>query len=93
MFFPYQVPLFVSQKTNNFEPVVSLFKYLWAVLCIAEMEGCIRSTSVKNNKPSLNSVSIFVQFIKLSFGLVWFAGFYGTLTFVGYFTPNPFLCK
>ena len=26
-------------------------------------------------------------------GLVWFVGFYGISTFVGYLTPNPFLCK
>ena len=24
------------------------------------------------------------------FGLVWFVGFYGISTFVGYLTPNPF---
>ena len=23
----------------------------------------------------------------------WFVGFYGISTFVGYLTPNPFLCK
>ena len=23
----------------------------------------------------------------------WFIGFYGMSTFVGYLTPNPFLCK
>ena len=23
----------------------------------------------------------------------WFIGFYGISTFVGYLTPNPFLCK
>ena len=23
----------------------------------------------------------------------WFVGFYGISTFVGYSTPNPFLCK
>ena len=23
----------------------------------------------------------------------WFVGFYGLSTFVGYLTPNPFLCK
>ena len=27
------------------------------------------------------------------FGLLWFVGFYGISTFVGYLTPNPFLCK
>ena len=27
------------------------------------------------------------------FGLVWFVWFYGISTFVGYLTPNPFLCK
>ena len=26
-------------------------------------------------------------------GLVWFGGFYGISNFVGYLTPNPFLCK
>ena len=26
-------------------------------------------------------------------GLVRFVGFYGISTFVGYLTPNPFLCK
>ena len=26
-------------------------------------------------------------------GLAWFVGFYGISTFVGYLTPNPFLCK
>ncbi len=26
-------------------------------------------------------------------GLVWLVGFYGIPTFVGYLTPNPFLCK
>ena len=26
-------------------------------------------------------------------GLVWFVGFYGISTFVGYLTPNAFLCK
>ena len=25
--------------------------------------------------------------------LVWFVGFYDISTFVGYLTPNPFLCK
>ena len=25
--------------------------------------------------------------------LVWFVGFYGISTFVGYLTPNPFSCK
>ena len=29
---------------------------------------------------------------KCWFGLVWFGGFYGISTFVGYLTPNPFLC-
>ena len=27
------------------------------------------------------------------FGLVWFVGFYGISTLLGYLTPNPFLCK
>ena len=26
-------------------------------------------------------------------GLVWFVGFYGISTFVGYLTPNPLICN
>ena len=33
------------------------------------------------------------SFLKELDGLVWFVGFYGISTFVGYLTPNPFLCK
>ena len=29
----------------------------------------------------------------LEFDVGWFVGFYGISTFVGYLTPNPFLCK
>ena len=42
---------------------------------------------------------IFTQNVKtinkspVWFGLVWFVGFYGISTFVGYLTPNPFLCE
>ena len=33
--------------------------------------------------------------VNFGLGLVdgWLVGFYGISTFVGYFTPNPFLCK
>ena len=30
---------------------------------------------------------------RIWFGFVWFGGFYGISTFVGYLTPNPFLCE
>ena len=39
--------------------------------------------------PIFNSCSQF--FLKPLIG--WFVGFYGISTFVGYLTPNPFLCK
>ena len=35
------------------------------------------------------NISYLIDFV----GLVWFVGFYGISTFVGYLTPNPFLCK
>ena len=38
-------------------------------------------------------ILISVWFGLVWFGLVWFVGFYGISTFVGYLTPNPFLCK
>ena len=40
------------------------------------------NNNIKNNKLSKKK--------KENFGLVWF---YGISTFVGYLTPNPFLCK
>ena len=33
---------------------------------------------------------IFSNLEEKLYGLVWFAGFYGISTFVGYLTPNPF---
>ena len=37
--------------------------------------------------------SITVREIILRVLVGWFVGFYGISTFVGYLTPNPFLCK
>ena len=34
-----------------------------------------------------------VKLITILILKVWFGGFYGISTFVGYLTPNPFLCK
>ena len=35
----------------------------------------------------------YIYIFAVSFGLVWFGLVYGISTFVGYLTPNPFLCK
>ena len=47
------------------------------------------------NKTDENAFLFFLDVIEnvISdwFGLVWFGGFYGTSTVVGYLTPNPFL--
>ena len=60
---------------------------------------------MKVNKPLNNihvqehtSVNVLLQILKVQVvimgkGMVWFGGFYGISTFVGYLTPNPFLCK
>ena len=40
--------------------------------------------------PSMNTSSFKDSGL---FGLVWFVGFNGISTFIGYLTPNPFLCK
>ena len=37
-------------------------------------------------------LNVFEESLNL-FGLVWSVGFYGISIFVGYLTPNPFLCK
>ena len=38
-------------------------------------------------------IALFCTAIRRDSGLVWFVGFYGISTFVGYLTLNPFLCK
>ena len=43
----------------------------------------------KNKSGKIRRIKFSVTLI----GLVWFVGFYGISTFVGYLTPNPFLCK
>ena len=41
-----------------------------------------------------NEVRTQNQLEKMShLGLLWLVGYYGISTFVGYLTPNPFLCK
>ena len=35
----------------------------------------------------------YILFNSISIFMVWFGGFYGISTFVGYLMPNPFLCK
>ena len=51
----------------------------------------------ENNRAELGylaKVLIYVTSdVKTWFGLVWFVWFYGISTFVGYLTPNPFLCE
>ena len=42
---------------------------------------------------TVTSRSNFGVYVLLNFGLFVFVGFYGISTFVGYLTPNPFLCK
>ena len=47
------------------------------------------------NDPSLYTQNHnWLKTVKLVGWLVgWLVGFYGISTFVGYLTPNPFLCK
>ena len=45
-------------------------------------------TKIEIDFPLISKLFIFIDS-----WLVWFIGFYGISTFVGYLTPNPFLCK
>ena len=51
--------------------------------------------SIRKSSKERKDVDLELKFLKhIEFqGLVWFVGFYGISTFVGYLTPNPFLCK
>ena len=42
---------------------------------------------------STNTLGKGMNPIILPLAMVWFVGFYGISTFIGYLTPNPFLCK
>ena len=48
---------------------------------------------MRNKK--LNADYVKEEMEKFNFGWLvgWLAGFYGISPFVGYLTPNPFLCK
>ena len=41
----------------------------------------------------LNGVTLIISLVIYFQSLAWFGRFYGISTFVGYLTPNPFLCK
>ena len=51
----------------------------------------IQLHNVREN--SYNIPEIHLKIFNLFKHLVWFVWFYGISTFVGYLTPNPFLCK
>ena len=55
-----------------------------------------QTTKPSQTKP-INEVDqstlFFKNMSKIGFRLVWFVGFYGISTSVGYLMPNPFLCK
>ena len=63
-----------------------IFKINIQILCETRFRGG------KGNKdtPSRRRETFNCMFLHHWFGLVWF---YGISTFVGYLTPNPFLCK
>ena len=68
------------------------FKYFYQILIIeGSISVCSRdgvnglSDSVCNSADSV-PVLVLVSWF-------WFVWFYGISTFVGYLTPNPFLCK
>ena len=48
--------------------------------------------SLSSNYPH-TMILFTLLFSCLCVSLVWFVGFYGISTFVGYLRPNPFLCK
>ena len=69
-------------------------------------KGEATSPTKKKNKPKLGFVAIEnetlgllltpvsqLTSVSMCMDLVWFLGFYGISTFLGYLTPNPFLCK
>ena len=53
---------------------------------------CYEEVFQKDIGKWLNEQKISLLLAKFD-GLVWFVGFYGISTFVGYLTSNPFLCK
>ena len=59
------------------------------------IKGKVEQCRERSSAPTLHIGVVAIE--KGAFGLpstkVWFVWFYGISTFVGYFTPNPFLCK
>ena len=56
-------------------------------LCIIKI---LKESAFLKWKPGF--LVIYIVWLGTQDGLVWFVGFYGISTFVGYLTPNPFLC-
>ena len=50
-------------------------------------------TITKGWVQGLDDLEVRGPVVTIDDGLVWFVWFYGISTFVGYLTPNPFLCK
>ena len=88
----YTISAVLSQ---NGRPVAFMSRSLQASergYSIVEKETLAIIEAVRKWKHLL-SPNCFKLYTDARFGLVWFVGFYGISTFVGYLMPNPFLCK
>ena len=80
MFYLYGHSMFVSHIAIS---------WLWYTTCLRRYFTLILNKIVDLLVTNLVINKSLFKYI----GLVWFVGFYGISTFVGYLTPNPFLCE
>ena len=83
--------------------VANIYNALLLCRIRSEIEKLLRKylDGFRRNRSTTSQILTIRKFIErlrakkfeatLLFGLVWFVGFYGISTFVGYLTPNPFL--
>ena len=77
------------KATTLLEPHQQIVSCLQETCWVGDLILCSDPVGVFYSPSRLGSFTRYYHFELLS----WLIGFYGTSTFVGYLTPNPFLCK
>ena len=77
--------LSISERIICLDKFVTFSLNVFAIKCVNKCEDTMTTMLVYGRWDTL--------YIYIYISLVWFVGFYGISTFVGYLTPNPFLCN
>ena len=87
-----QKKIYRQKMSIMFNIYIYIYIYIYKYMKMAISRWTLTVFTSKNYTSNILINNLF-NLEKVYKMLVWFGWFYGISTFVGYLTPNPFLCK